>query len=291
MDNTTTQTQDNGQAQTQATTQTQTTTATATQSWKSGLKTDIAGSPLLAKFADTPDGLNQAFESHANLEKLLGHEKVPLPKGADDLEGWSRFNKALGVPDKADGYGLADFNVPQGMEGLKFDKVRFADAVHKFGLTPTQAKGLWDVYTKMGVEDYSKALENHQSTVTQGINTLRGKWGDAYNSNVELGQMVINKFSTDQGMNDYVTAVLSKDPRGIEFLSKIGGQFSENKIGEFQFKNFSRTPTEALNDINKITKDPNHPYNNPKASDAEHNAAVDYVNSLWATVNRGNGQA
>ena len=50
-------------------------------SWKQGLSDDLKNSPLLQKFEDTIEGLSKAFESHANLEKLLGHEKVPIPKG------------------------------------------------------------------------------------------------------------------------------------------------------------------------------------------------------------------
>ena len=55
----------------------------APATWKANLGTDLRDSPLLQKFEDTPDGLNKAMESHANLEKLLGHDKVPIPKDAE----------------------------------------------------------------------------------------------------------------------------------------------------------------------------------------------------------------
>jgi hypothetical protein len=259
------------------------------QGWKELVREDLRNSPLLQKFEDNPDGLSKALESHANLEKLLGHEKVPIPKDINDVEGWNRFSKAMGIPDKADGYGLPDAQVPEDMKGLAFNKQQFAEIVHAHKLTPAQAKGLWETYTKANMEVYANAMKEHKEQLTQVVNRLRGEWGDAYDTNVELGQMVINKFSSDKETNDFITATLTQDPRGVKFLASIGQRFSENKIGDFGYKQFSLTPENAANEIEKITKDPNHPYNNEKATAQEHQAAVDLVNSLYASVNRARG--
>jgi hypothetical protein len=261
-----------------------------TGGWKSTVNTDLRNSPLLSKFEDTPDGLNKALESHANLEKLLGHEKVPIPKDVNDVEGWNRFSKAMGIPDKAEGYGLSDASIPDSMKGITLDKNKFAEIAHAHKLTPAQAKGLWETYTRENVSSYDAAMKAHQEQMTTTVNTLKGEWGDAYQTNVELGQMVINKFSNDQETNDYITSVLSKDPKGIKFLAKIGDQFAENKMGDFQMKRFSLGPEEAQNQIDKIKNDPNHPYMNPKATAREHQAAIDHVNSLYATITRAKNQ-
>jgi hypothetical protein len=260
---------------------------TTSAGWKAGLRPDISGSPLMAKFDDTVDGLNKAFESHANLEKLLGHEKVPIPKDDNDVEGWNRFSKAMGIPDKAEQYGLADPQIPQGYEGLNFDKNKFTEIVHAHKLTPSQAKGLWEAFTKNAMDAYGKSLESNKENMVKTVNTLKGKWGDAYQANVEQGQMVINKFSKDQDTNDFITNALSPDPRGIEFLATIGEQFAENKVGEFAAKRFSLVPEQAKEEWHKIVRDPEHAYNNPKASSRERQAAIDYVNSLIASANRG----
>lgn len=262
-----------------------------TGGWKNSVNTDFRNSPLLQKFEDTPDGLNKAIESHLNLEKLLGHEKVPIPKDINDVEGWNRFSKAMGIPDKAEGYGLGDVAVPDAMKGFAIDKNKFAEVVHAHKLTPAQANGLWKVYNEMNIESFAKAQEAQQEQLAKTVNALKGEWGDAYQTNVELGQMVINKFSSDQEMNDYITSVLSQDPRGIKFLAKIGDQFAENKMGEFQMKRFSLGPEQAQQEVDKIRMDSNHPYNNPKATAAEHQRAVDYVNSLYGIITKAQGQA
>lgn len=296
MDNVTTQsaTVDNGDAQTAGSSTemsyTSETAAPQTFSWKSKIGADLANSPTLQKFDDSVEGLSKAVESHLSLEKLLGHEKVPLPKSADDVEGHNRLAKALGVPDKAEGYGLADVALPDTMKGMTFDKQKFADIVHSFKLTPNQAKGLWKAYTEQNLQAYSEFQKKHEQNLQQVVNQLRSEWGDAYETNVDLGQAVINKFSADQDTNDYLTSVLTKDPRAIKFLAQIGNQFAENKVGEFSYKRFSLTPEQAQSEIDNILRDPKHPYNAREATSAEHERAVMYVNSLYQAIAKSQGQ-
>jgi len=259
--------------------------------WKSGINTDLRNSPLLQKFEDTPDGLNKALESHANLEKLLGHEKVPIPKDLNDVDGWNRFSKAMGIPDKAEGYGLPDAALPDSMKGITIDKNKFAELMHAHKVHPSAVKGLWQEYTRLNIEAYTEAMKAHQESLATTVNTLKSQWGDAYETNVELGQTVINKFSEDQEMNDYLTATLTQDPRGIKFLAKIGDQFAENKMGDFAMKKFSLSPDDAMEEFTKMTRDLEGPYMNSKGkfSPKEHQAAIDRANSLLAAAQRGRG--
>ena len=296
MDNTSTVVDDNASAQAAATgaaagAVSGAASAAGVTAWKSSLRPDLANSPFAQKFDDTPDGLNKAMQSYGELEKLLGHEKVPIPKDVNDVEGWNRLSKALGVPDKAEGYGLADASIPKDLAdmGLTLNKNEFAEVMHAHKVPPATVKGIWDIYQKKAISAYQNAMQEQQKSLTTTINALRGEWGDAYDTNIELGQMVINKFSVDQGMNDYLTAVLSKDPRGIKFLAKIGDQFAENKVGEFQMKRFTLAPEQAMEEISNLKKDLDGPYHNMKGkfSDAEHQRAVDQVNGLMAAAIKG----
>ncbi len=255
-------------------------------SWKTKLSPDLLNAPTMQKFEDTPEGLAKAVESHLSLEKLLGHEKVPIPKDEKDTEGWARFNKAMGIPDKPDGYGLPDVKLPDGVKGLAFDKAKFAEVLHANKLTPAQAKGIYKAYTDMVTTSYAQLTQKRTEELNTIVNQLRTEWGDAYDSNVDLGQTVINKFAVNQEEADYLTAILTQDPKAIRFLTKIGQQFAENKIGEFQYKSYSFSPLQAQAEIDKIMNDPNHPYINPKATKEEHDRAVQYVNNLYTVINK-----
>lgn len=260
-------------------------------SWKTQLTPDYANSPTMQKYADTKEGFNDAVKAHLSLQQMLGHEKVVIPKDEKDVDGWNAFAKAMGVPDKAEAYGLPDAEIPENLKGLTFDKQKFAETVHTFKLTPGQAKGMWEAYTGMVKETYSKAMRDHQEAMTKVANQLRGEWGDAYDTNVELGQMVINKFSSDKDTQDFITAALLKHPNGAKFLSKIGNQFAENKVGDFGYKRFSLTPDQAQAEIDTIRRDMNHPYMNDKAPPAERDRAIDHVNGLLQIINRAKGNA
>jgi hypothetical protein len=257
-------------------------------SWKGNLAPDFANSPTMQKFSDDKAGFNEAIKSHLSLEQMLGHEKVPVPKGdfKQDPEGWARFSKAMGVPDKAEAYGLPDAEIPKEMAGLQFNKQEFAEIAHGLKLTPGQTKELWNVYTGKTKEQYANHLKAYQEQMTQVVNQMRSEWGDAYDTNVELGQMVINKFAADQETQDWVTSRLVNDPRGIKFLARLGEQFAENKIGEFGYKNFSLTPDQAQTQIDEILKDPKHPYNDERANPGERERAIDLVNGLYAAIEK-----
>jgi len=256
--------------------------AQETFSWKSQVGEDLSKAPSLGKFEDTKAGLAEVAKSYVNLEKLLGHEKVPLPKGPEDAEGRAAFNKAIGVPSAPEKYALPDKEMPGGLEAASADKDTFQQVFHKYGLTPEQANGLWNEYASITGNLYNKAQMEYSDKLDQNINALRKEWGDAYAGNIELGQMVINKFSDDNKMADFLTANLAKDPAGIKFLAKIGSQFAENKVGDFQYKRFAMTPDEAKNEVARIKADQNHPYNSEKATEDDHQSAVSHVNRLIA---------
>lgn len=265
-----------------------TTAPAAAQSftWKTNLGNDLANSPTIQKFSDTKEGLVDVAKSYLNLEKLLGNEKIPVPKSPDDVAAWTIYKRAFGIPDKPEGYQLADAQTPEGLKGVAFDKNTFASIVHKFNLAPDAAKGLWGAYTEMMSKAYNNAMSSQKEKLTGVVNQMRQEWGDAYQSKVELGQMVINKFADDKESNDFITSALSQDPRGIKFLSKIGDQFSENKIGDFKYQRHSMTPEEAQREMDTIRRDMNHPYNNEKAPRGERDRAIDYMNSLIASTQK-----
>src|SRR3990167_5578360 len=105
-------------------------------SWKSNLTEDYENSPVVQKYEDTKEGLNAAIRSTLDLTKMLGHEKVPIPKNAQDEAAWKLFKQAMKIPENADGYGLPDIEVPENLKGISFDKKSFAEAMHKQNATP-----------------------------------------------------------------------------------------------------------------------------------------------------------
>lgn len=254
--------------------------------WKRDLIADYQNSPTVQKFGNDVDGLNSFVKSTLELERLLGHEKVPIPKGPDDVEGWDRFSKAMGIPVKSEDYKLTDPTLPEALQGKVMNKKEFGDLMVANKLTPNQANSLWDIYNKVTVDNYNKAMEEYQTKLNGLRDKLKETWGDAFDSNVDLGKTVIDRFSEDQEMADFITAAMLSDPRGAKFLASMGTKFAENKIDGFAHKKFAKSPSDAQKEIDSILGNPEHPYNNDKAPQEEHDRAVDYVNNLYTIVNK-----
>ena len=260
-----------------------------TNDWHSSLREDLRASNALKKFKGDSEGLNGLLNSYNHLEKLLSHDKVPLPKDFSnpDDPAWGLVKKAFGIPEDPSGYTFKP------TEGVNLDE--FATMAHELDLMPGQAEALLTVFGKLfengqvaQQQSQKQAQINEEVRLTETINQLKSEWGDEYDLNVERGQALINKFSDDEGMNDFITSVLCNDARGVKFLAKIGSQFSENKIGNsFQPDKFG-VGNDTSEDINKLTSDMNSPYwnRNEKYTKKEHEEAVEKVNRLRAMALR-----
>lgn len=160
--------------------------------------------------------------SYKNLEKLLGSEKVPLPKDANDAEGWDRLFKAAGRPDAPDAYGL--------------DKIKGADpefskaaaaAFHKAGLNPQQAANLVEFYgsqAKAALEAQETAFAQ-QSQLEMG--ELLKEWGTASEARITAARQGAALLGLDE-------ATAAKIERAVgsraltEMMFKIGERTSES---------------------------------------------------------------
>ena len=81
--------------------------------WTDGLENaDLKNNPTLKKY----ESQEEANRGHLKLQESFGMEKQVWPKDENDTERWAEVNKRLGVPEKADGYGLKAISNPEGVE-------------------------------------------------------------------------------------------------------------------------------------------------------------------------------
>ena len=190
-------------------------------------------------------------DGYRNLEKLLGGEKIPMPKGADDKEGWARVYDALGRPKTADDYKL---QVPEGDNG-EFAKVA-AGKFHELGLTAEQARGLneWWNQTQQG-----KMQEFAQQTAAKAeadLQSLKSEWGAAYDENLEFGRRAAREYGLDQDKLSKIEAAIGTGDM-IKLLAQIGRAQGESSFvdGESGGKGFGMTPEAAQSRINALRAD------------------------------------
>lgn len=167
--------------------------APISQSWRDQLPEDIRTSPSLSKF-ETQEGL---AKSYINLEKMLGQDKVVIPKEGDQA-GWEAAYKALGRPDDPKAYGFQKpAELPAGLEYSEEQDMRLASVAHKAGLNKQQAALVREEFIKFmgeGATAQSEAVEISRATQESQLKT---EWGRAFDQNIKEAKVAIREYTDD----------------------------------------------------------------------------------------------
>ena len=187
---------------------------------------------------------------YRNLEKLLGGEKIPMPKSAEDKEGWARVYDSLGRPKTADDYGL---QLPEGgnPEFLKAASGKF----HDLGLSKGQAEALAHWYNEQATGQIGAAQQAQAAKAGQDLQALRGEWGGAWDENVELGRRAARQFGLDNGKLEALENALGTGEM-LKFMSRIGRGLTEHSFESGRSTNgFGMTPDAARQRISALRED------------------------------------
>lgn len=208
---------------------------------------DLKGYAELKGWKDPTEALN----SYRNLEKLIGSEKVPMPKGADDAEGWNRVYDALGRPKTSEGYGLT------AAEGGDPNLVKSAsDKFYELGLTEKQGAELanwWAQQSKGIVEAQSQQAEQN---FEKELGSLKSEWGDKYDENVEYGRRAAREYGLNQEKLTKLESALGTAEM-LKLMASIGkGQGEAVFIDGDSGKGFGMSPAAAQSRIAALRADP-----------------------------------
>jgi hypothetical protein len=154
------------------------------------------------------------------LESQVGSEKLPLPKGPDDADGWNRFYKAAGRPDAADGYKFDAFqNLDPALTGA------FAPAAHGMGLSQAQAEGVVKFNEAMVAAQVKDTATRHAGEVRD----LRSELGTGFDATLEMSMRAAERFGLDPAMLEQVRGSIG--PKAlIGMLGKIGKAMGEDTM-------------------------------------------------------------
>lgn len=187
---------------------------------------------------------------YKNLEKLLGAEKMPMPKGADDAEGWNRVYDALGRPKSAEDYKLP---VPQGDDGT-FAKVA-AGKFHELGLTAKQAEGLAAWYNEQGNGRMTQMQQELAAKAESDMQSLKQEWGGAFDENVEYGRRAAREYGLNAEKLSALENALGTGEM-LKLMATIGRAQGESEFVTSSTGNtFGMTPSAAQQRISALRAD------------------------------------
>ena len=221
----------------------------ATASWLDGLNLadDLRQNPVVAKFADSPEGMVRS------LIHLQGHYGVPaeqlvrLPK-PDDAEGNAKLWNTLGRPETPDKYGI---KAPEGSDVDQAALDGFLAHMHKAGpMTAPMAKAAADWYVNYAKQqgDAAELAFKQQREVAQG--ELRKDWGAAHDANMDAAAEMAARFGGDDYAKYLKESGLGDDPRTLKAWAAVAKAMGEPGAPDpggagGGRKDGSKTPAEA----------------------------------------------
>ena len=222
------------------------TAPTSTGNWWDNIEdSDLKGYVANKGWKDS----TELARGYQNLEKLLGSEKLPMPKGDDDVEGWNKLYTKLGRPETPEGYGI---KAAEGQDPTLANAA--ASKFHELGLTEKQGQALtnWWAEQSQGLLDAQSAAQ--AQSAEQAIAELKNEWGNKYDENVELGRRAAREYGLDADALGKIEGALGT--KGLlDLMAKIGrGQGEAEFIGQGK-TSFGMSPEAARARIQSLKGD------------------------------------
>lgn len=167
---------------------------------------------------------------YKNLEKLLSRDKVPVPQGEDDQEGYERWISAV-RPESEEDYDFGSDTVEKSVSeaGMSYDselEQSFRNAAYSNGLHPKQAKGLHELYVKTQMERHRQWQKMQEEAKINLQNDLQREYGHQLPAMKQRVGQLIKKYS-DPDFDQYLEeSGQGNDPRMIRFLDRMAKDMS-----------------------------------------------------------------
>ena len=193
---------------------------TQSNDWRASLPEDMRNSPSLAKFSEIP----ALAGAYVNLERMLGTEKVPRPKGDFDPQNpdWGMFLDAAGRPKSADEYKFGEAKLPDGMEYDKGLEDKFKPIFHMAGLNQKQADMLREAFIAYQGEGFTKYQTEYKTSIETATAELQKELGSAYEPTVNAAKVALKEYADEKFVKWLDDSGMGNHPEIVRIFGKIG---------------------------------------------------------------------
>lgn len=193
--------------------------------WRDKLPEEIRALPSLQKL-DSEEALARSYVS---LEKMLGQDKVPVPRDEQDTEAWDRLYKAAGRPEKADDY---KYEAPKDLPaGIQYDesKVAYAKQVaHQNGWNQRQftnaMQALYDDQVKAHAS-WQKSQADAKAEAERALQLTGNR-----EETMTLAKATVQQYFDADTLARIEQAGLGNDPVFIRALAGIGKDLTGHQV-------------------------------------------------------------
>ena len=266
-------------------------TSVTPENWKSFLDAEYqeANSIKEAK------SINDLAKQLVSAQSLIGRDKVVLPGENATPEELGEFYNKLGRPEEATGYvfDLKNMQLPEGLpEDFALDQEEveaFRKDAHELGVSKKAAEQLFQRYVGRQANALLSAQQLGDQRFERNVQSLKQKFGDAYDQNVQAANAVLNKIEGGKEFMELMNNTgLGADPAVINALYQFARAFGDDFVtGGGGGASFIKSPAEAKAEIAALQNDKDFMKKYYTADDPNHKAAVSRMEDLFKLASAG----
>lgn len=227
----------------------------------------------LAKYKSIPD----LASAHYSLQQLLGKKAnaiLPINETSKPEE-IAAYRKALGIPEKADGYNLKPEKLPDGVGWNDDNGKALAELALKHNVPPAAMKELVGFLLEGRSKEHQASIlaanqENERKNQVN-VKSLQDFWKGDFDKNIQLAKRAAITAGADPNHASFA------DPEIVKAFARVGSMISEDKLvrGDIGGEGHFNSPGAMAKDIqtNKL----NPMYARYHAGDQD---VVDHVRAL-----------
>lgn len=221
--------------------------AAPTPEWTAALPEEARGFVRNKGWREPADLL----DSYRHLERLVGSERLAVPRDDGDRANWDRLWNRLGRPEKPEGYKL-----PMPEKGGDAALARaFAARAHELGLTAKQARGLAEWWNGAATEGLGRAERQRQARETAEIETLQAELGSAFEGEAAAARRAAALFGFDAGTLARIESAIGTAAMLRRFMA-IGRALGEDRLEGGSDNGFGPSVESARARIEGLKSDP-----------------------------------
>ena len=262
----------------ETTVQTGTDTGATGQSgdWLSGVDENIRNDPSLAGIGD----LNALAKSYVHAQRMVGRDKIVIPKDGADQGEWDDFYNRLGRPQE---YSFDQGQLPDGLDYDADMEASMKKIMHAAGLTQRQAAAVYNGYMEYTLDKHQTASNDDQTTQAGWYEQLQKEFGKAFDESIDLSQRAALEYGGQEFLTWLDQSGMGNHPMMVKMFAAIGKQMSEGKIeGDSSRNDFALTPAAAEREINRLNQDENFMKRYLSSDQPGHKEAVEQMQKLFA---------
>jgi hypothetical protein len=191
----------------------------------SSLSEEFRNDPSLADIQDA-DGLAKSFIHQG---KLIGQDRLPVPKDDWDDGKWNEHYERLGRPEDTSGYSSVDLNtiddVPEGFSVDDKALDSFKEMLHANGVSKRQGDNIIKQMTMDSLSQFSEKSSKVSSDEAAMVANLQQEYGDKYQANMDIANEIISKFGGEELTNYLAESGLSRNENMVKAFVEIGKHF------------------------------------------------------------------